>query len=64
MTEDERNTLIDVPASIDIANARRNLFGAGDCGTYCHEFQAQMRLCRIRHNAEKRGHGDRTSTTS
>ena len=54
MTDDERNTLIDVPASIDIANARRDLFNAGGHDTYCDEFQAQMRLCRIRHRAEER----------
>ena len=54
MTNDERNTLTDVPTSIDIANARRDLFNAGDHSTYCDEFRAQMRLCRIKHNAEAR----------
>lgn len=54
MTDDERNTLIDVQASIDIANARRDLFNAGDQRRACDEFRAQMRLCRIKHNAEAR----------
>ena len=55
MTDDERNILIDVPTSIDIANARQDLFDSGDHSTYCDEFRAQMRLCRIRHRAEARG---------